>query len=194
MLKKKKNNIFIISGPSGVGEDSIIDGLKKYLNIERVITTTTRKMRPNESQKNPYYFISKKEFKNQIKNNLFFEYAKEYNDNFYGVTKKEIERVRNCDKIGIWKIEYKGVISAKKIMPGIIAIFINTSSLDILEKRIRNRGNANEQYVKERIEYTKKWLKHLDIYDYTVINYENKLNQTINNVKKIILSVIAKKE
>ncbi|PIR95197.1 guanylate kinase, partial [Candidatus Falkowbacteria bacterium CG10_big_fil_rev_8_21_14_0_10_37_6] len=50
--------IFIISGPSGAGEDSVIDGLKKLLPIERVITTTTRAMRKNESQGNPYYFIS----------------------------------------------------------------------------------------------------------------------------------------
>ncbi|MCD4706045.1 hypothetical protein K8R61_03110 [bacterium] len=188
MLNKKKNNIFIISGPSGVGEDSIISGLAKCLDIEKVITTTTRKMRFNESQKNPYYFISEKKFKDRIKNNLFFEYAKEYNNNFYGVTKKEIKRVQNCAKIGIWKIEYKGVITAKKLIPEIIAIFINTSSLKILEKRIRNRGNISEQYVKERIKYTKEWLKHLDIYDYTVINYENRLKETINKVKKIILT------
>ena len=188
MLNKKKNNIFIISGPSGVGEDSIINGLTEQMSIEKVITTTTRKMRVNESQKNPYYFISEKKFKQGIKEELFFEYAKEYNDNFYGVTKKEIKRVKNCAKIGIWKIEYKGVITAKKLMPKIIAIFINTSSLKILEKRIRNRGNVSEQYIKERIKYTKEWLKYLDIYDYTVINYENKLKETINKVKKIILA------
>lgn len=190
MLNKKKNNIFIISGPSGVGEDSIINGLAKCIDIERVITTTTRKMRTNESQKNPYYFISEKKFKQEIKERLFFEYAKEYNDNFYGVTKKEIKRVKNCNKIGIWKIEYKGVITAKKLMPEIIAIFINTPSLKILEKRIRNRGKISEKSIKERIQYTKEWLKHLDIYDHTVINYENRLKETINKIKKIILSQI----
>ncbi|NCF75422.1 MAG: guanylate kinase [Xanthomonadaceae bacterium] len=194
MLNKGKNNIFIISGPSGAGEDSIINGLKKYLNIERVITTTDRKMRKDESPGNPYYFISKKEFEDGIKNNLFFEYAKEYNDNFYGVTRKEIERVKNCAKIGIWKIEYKGVITAKKFMPKIVAIFINAPSLKVLEKRIRKRGKISEKSIKERIQYTKEWLKHSDIYDYSVVNYEGKLNQAINDVKKIILSVIARSD
>ncbi|PLX26662.1 guanylate kinase [Candidatus Parcubacteria bacterium] len=178
-------NIFIISGPSGVGEDSIIKGLKKILPIEVIITTTTRDLRPGESQGNPYYFISKEEFKNGIENNEFFEYAKEYNDNYYGVTHKEIERIKNSDKIGIWKIEYKGVIYAKKMFPNIIAIFIN-APLDILEKRIRNRSNVSEEYIKERLDYTREWLKNIDIYNYKVENEEGKLKDTIKKVANII--------
>ena len=179
------NNIFIISGPSGAGEDSVIAGLKKILPIEQIITTTTRPMRPRESQKNPYYFISKNEFNKLIKNNNLFEYAKEYNDCYYGVTNTEIKRVQNSKKIGIWKIEYKGVIFAKKNLPYIIAILIN-APLNILEKRIKNRTNIPKQYLKERMLYTKKWLQHKNIYDYEIINQEGKLNQTIKKIAKII--------
>jgi len=185
LYQKTMKNIFIISGPSGVGEDSIIKGLKKILPIEVIITTTTRDLRPGESQGNPYYFISKEEFKNGIENNEFFEYAKEYNDNYYGVTHKEIERIKNSDKIGIWKIEYKGVIYAKKMFPNIIAIFIN-APLDILEKRIRNRSNVSEEYIKERLDYTREWLKNIDIYNYKVENEEGKLKDTIKKVANII--------
>ncbi|MDD4271222.1 MAG: guanylate kinase [Patescibacteria group bacterium] len=180
-----KSNIFIISGPSGAGEDSIIDGLKKTMPIERIVTTTTRKMRPREKSGREYYFISHDEFNKLIKEKKLFEYAKEYNDNYYGVTYDEIGRVKNSGKIGIWKIEYKGVITAKKIIPGIIAIFIN-APLEILEKRIRGRGNVTEEFIKNRLEYTKEWLKHLDIYDYLVENEEGRLNQTISRVSEII--------
>ncbi len=179
-------NLFIISGPSGAGEDSVIEGLKKHLPIERVITTTTRAPRPGESQGNPYYFISLKEFQDKIKNKEFLEYAQEYNGNFYGVSRQEIERIKKLPKIGIWKMEYKGVQTAKKIMPEIKAIFLNAPSLEILEKRIRQRGNVSEQYIQERLAYTKEWLKHLDIYDYQVINEEGKLEETILKIKKII--------
>ncbi|MFH1254983.1 MAG: guanylate kinase [bacterium] len=179
------NNLFIISGPSGAGEDSIIDGLKKIMPIERVITSTTRQMRPGETSGNPYYFVSRKNFMELIAEKKLFEYAQEYNGNYYGVTRDEINRVKTSGKIGIWKIEYKGVITAKKIMPGITAIFIN-APLEILEKRIRSRSNVTEEFVRERLEYTKQWLKHLDIYDYIVENQEGKLNQTIGNVAKII--------
>ncbi|MBU2025230.1 MAG: hypothetical protein ABIC19_00805 [Patescibacteria group bacterium] len=180
-----KSNLFIISGPSGSGQDSIIQGLAKHLAVERVITTTTRKIRPGESQKNPYYFISKKRFKQGIKKGEFLEYALEYNNNYYGVTKREIKRIRSLKKIGIWKIEYKGVQTAKKIFPSIIAILI-TAPLKDLKKRIKERDNATPQYLKERMEYTKKFLKNKHLYDYEVINHQNKLDQSIKKVLDII--------
>lgn len=180
-----KSKIFIISGPSGAGEDSIIEGLKKFFKIERIITTTTRAMRSGESQGNPYYFISKNEFIKRRNNNEFVEWAEQYNGNLYGVTKAEIERVKNSSNIGTWKIEWKGVITAKKIFPEIPSIFIN-APLDVLENRIRRRDNFSEEYIKERTEYTKEWLKHKDIYDYEVVNEEGKLDEAIKEVKDII--------
>jgi guanylate kinase len=143
-------------------------------------------MRPGESEGHPYYFISKGEFKKKIANGDFIEYAEEYNGNLYGTTKNELERVRSSGKIGIWKIEWKGVITAKKMFPEIIAIFITVPSLGILEKRICRRGSVSEEYIKERMEYTKEWMKHLDIYDYTVENKEGKLDEAIKETAEII--------
>lgn len=183
---KAKNNIFIISGPSGAGEDSIIEGLKKYFSVERVITTSTRTMRPGESQGNPYYFISREEFIKRRDNGEFLEWAEQYNGNLYGVTKEEIERVKNSGKVGIWKIDYKGVISAKKIFPEIKSIFITVPSLDILESRIRRRDGISEEYIKERMEYTNEWMQHKDICDYTVVNKEGKLDEAIQKTAEII--------
>jgi guanylate kinase len=180
-----KNNLFIISGPSGAGEDSIINGLKELFPVEVVITTTTRSMRPGEEQGQPYYFISKEEFKANISANKFFEWAQQYNDNLYGVSFEEIERIKNSGKVGLWKIEYKGVMTAKKLMPEIPAIFIN-APLDQLEERIRRRDNVTEEFIQERIAYTKEWLKHTDIYDYEVINENGKLSESINKVAQYI--------
>ncbi len=180
------SNIFIISGPSGAGEDSVIEGLKKYFKIERIITTTTRAMRSGESEGNPYYFINQEEFQKKIENNEMAEYAQEYNNNFYGVSKIELERVANSGKIGLWKIEWKGVITAKKSYPEIKSIFITVSDLKILENRIRRRDEVSDEYIKERMEYTKEWLKHEDIYDFKVINEEGKLKETVQEVAEII--------
>jgi len=182
-----KKNIFIISGPSGVGEDSVIEKLKKYFEIERAITTSTRFMRPGESQGNPYYFVSHNEFRKKINGDELAEYAQEYNNNFYGVTKEELERVASSGKVGIWKIEYKGVITAKEKFPEIKSIFIAPPSLEILRKRILKRDpNISEEYLQERMEYTKEWMKHEDIYDYKVINEEGQLDKTAEEVANII--------
>jgi len=181
------SNIFIISGPSGVGEDSVISGLANYFPIERVITSTTRPMRKGESHGNPYYFISQKEFEKKIKNNQLAEWAQEYNNNFYGVTCEELERVKNSKNIGIWKIEYKGVLTAKKKFSEIKSIYIAPPSLEILRQRILKRDpDASNEYIKERMEYTKEWMKHENIYDYKVINEEGKLEETIKKVAEII--------
>ncbi|HPN96861.1 MAG TPA: hypothetical protein PLK35_03775 [Candidatus Moranbacteria bacterium] len=182
-----KSNIFIISGPSGVGEDSVIEGLRKYFSIERVITTTTRPMRKGESNGHPYYFLSLEEFKKKIGADEMAEYTQEYNNNFYGVTKKELERVAVSQKVGIWKIEYKGVITAKKKFPEIKSIYIAAPSLEILKKRILRRDpSVSEEYINERMKYTREWIENENIYDFKVVNEEGKLEETIEKVAKII--------
>jgi guanylate kinase len=182
-----KNNLYIISGLSGAGEDSIINGLKKIFPIEKIITTTTRAMRTGEVNGQDYYFINQEEFKKGITANTFFEWAQQYNDNLYGVTFNEIERVQNSGKIGIWKIEYKGVISAKKLIPEIVAIFIN-APIEQLIDRIKKRDQVSEEFIQERLTYTKEWLKHKDIYDYEIINENGKLTKAIEQVAQIIKS------
>ena len=180
------NNIVIISGPSGAGEDSVIDGLTRYTTVNRIITTTTRDKRPSESDGNPYYFISKEAFEEKIRNGEMIEWAKQYNGNLYGVTKSELERVNALPGIGTWKIEYQGVMSAKKLFPEIKSIFIMAESLDVLAQRIRMRSHVTDEYIQERMEYTKEWLKHEDIYDHKVINYQGKLDETIKQVADIL--------
>lgn len=192
-MPSQKSKIFIISGPSGAGEDSVIKGLEKYFTIERIITTTTRVMRPGEADGRPYYFISREEFEEKIKNDELAEYAQEYNDNFYGVTKKELERVKTCGKIGLWKIEYKGVITAKKLFPEIKSIYIAPPSLEILRQRIMRRDKVTEKYVNARMAYTEEWMKHEHIYDFKVVNEEGRLAETIKKAADIIESLTEQK-
>lgn len=186
------SNIFIISGPSGAGEDSVIEGLKKILPTEKITTSTTRKIRPGEIHGVNYYFISEEEFKEKIKNDELAEWAQEYNANFYGVTKEELARVENSGKIGLWKIEYKGVMTAKTKFPEIKSIYIAPPSLEILRQRIVRRDpTVSEEYLKERMDYTREWMKHEDIYDYKVVNEEGRLEETIQKVAEIIKNVNA---
>lgn len=179
-------NLFIISGPSGSGEDSIIEGLKKYFPVERVVTTTTRAARPGETHGISYYFTTREDFERRLNNNEFVEHARQYNGNLYGVTREELDRVVQSGKAGVWKIEYQGVISAKKLFPEIIAIFITVPEFSILETRIRRRDRVSEDYIKERMIYSKEWMRHADIYDYTVVNEEGKLDKAVREVADII--------
>jgi guanylate kinase len=182
----KLENIFIISGPSGAGEDSVMERLVEEMQVNRIVNITTRKMRSDEKPGKPYYFISKEEFKKKIDNDEMAEWALEYNDNYYGVTKEELQRVDNLEGIGIWKMEYKGVMTASKKFPEVPSILLMAESLEELERRIRGQRSVTEEYIKERMDYTKEWMKHVDMYDHTVINRRGKLDEAVEKIKEII--------
>jgi guanylate kinase len=87
------------------------------------------------------------------------------------------------------------VITAKKKFPEIKSIYITASSLDILEQRIRRRNRGvSEEYLQERLTYTKEWMNHEDIYDYKVVNEEGKLDETIEKVSGIIKRITKKSQ
>jgi len=177
--------IVIISGPSGAGEDSIIEGLMKRLPLERVITTTTRVPRFNEYEGHPYHFISDEAFEKILHADGFVEHAQQYNNKQYGVSFEELERVRQSGKIGIWKLDYKGVQHAKTLIPAIKAVLID-APLDQLEARIRRRDHVDDAFVAERMVYTKEWLNHTDLYDFEVVNEDGKLLESIDKTEDII--------
>lgn len=180
-----KSNIFIISGPSAAGEDSIIKRLEKLFPIEKVITTTTREIRPGETRGKSYYFVPKEEFLSGIIDGKFFEYAEEDRGNFYGVTQEEVARVMASNKVVIWKMDYKGVLTIKKLIPDAKAILLDVP-LEVIEKRIRRRDIATEEYVKTRLDYAEGWYKNRDKFDYAVKNDEGRLDEAVAAVAKII--------
>jgi guanylate kinase len=180
-------NVFIISGPAGSGKDTIIERLAGSLPFERVITTTTRAARPGETDGNPYYFVSREQFEKSVTEDRFIEHSVNENDECYGVTKEELDRVSRSGHIGIWKVDWKGVISAKRLFPGIIALLIS-APIGILESRLRERDGSEKDgaYFQERMAYTREWLRHTDIYDYTIENEQGKLDEAVEKTRAII--------
>lgn len=182
----RMKNVFIISGAAGSGKDAVIDGLQLLLPLERIITSTTREKRHSESEGHPYYFITREDFEQGITEEKFAEYSTNENGGLYGVTTAELNRIANKNCIAIWRVDWKGVIAIKKLYPEIKAIYIS-APLDILEARLRSRDvGKDESYFHERMEYTREWLQHLDIYDYIIENKEGKLDETIKQVFRII--------
>jgi guanylate kinase len=179
------SNIFILSGPSGSGQDSVIDGLKKIIDLERIITTTTRPMRPGEINGKSYYFISREEFKKMIKENKFFEFALEDNGNYYGGTYEELERAKSTDKPVVWKVDYQGVVAGKKLVPDAKSILIYIPQ-ELIPIRLEKRGHKSKEFIEARIEHSQGWYKNENIFDYKVYNKEGKLDETIKKIAEII--------
>lgn len=180
-------NIFIVSGPAGSGKDSVISCLAEKIPLARIITTTTRPKRMGEQAGLDYHFISRKAFENGIAENRFAEYSINENNEYYGVTREELQKATLSEVPAIWKLDWKGVISAKKLFPSVPAIFV-IAPTEVLEKRLRKRDGSdrNEAYFRDRMAYTEEWLKHIDIYDYTITNEEGRLSEAVKAVEAII--------
>lgn len=183
---KRSTNLIVISGPSGAGKDAVIDGLfGRGLPLGRVITTTSRDIRAGESQNNPYYFVGEEEFSRLIANGEMLEHAEVFGKK-YGVTKKEIERVKKmAAKTIIWKIDWQGVANVKNLIPDILAIFIMPPSPEILAERLAKRGRETKKQILARLN-EKEWKNYNKLADYQVVNAEGKLEETINKVAEIL--------
>ena len=181
----KKGKFIVISGPSGVGKDTICDELVKSGIGVYSVSMTTREIRKGEVDGKDYFFVTKDVFEDKIKNNYFLEYAI-YNNNYYGTPIEFVENTTN-NGINVFAIlEINGAINVKKIFKDAILIFIMPPSFEELEKRLINRGTDSMDNIKNRLEIAKKEISYSDKYDYTIINDD--MEKTIDEIKNIIKS------
>lgn len=181
-----KNIFVVISSPSGGGKDSIITKLVKiFPNSARLVTTTTRDPRPDDTEGVSYNFISKKEFKNKIKKGDFLEYNN-YNGNYYGIDKKVLTETLSKNNIVFTNIDVNGRESLIENNIQHLAIFLLPENLDILEQRIKTRGGVTEKELKNRLKTAKKEIKMSGKYDYKVVNKEDKIDEAVEEIGEII--------
>jgi guanylate kinase len=180
------NKCFLISGFSGVGKTTIAyEVIKRNPSIERVITSTTRTIRPNEKNGVDYYFYKKTEFEEMLKNNEFFESAIVY-DNYYGSEKKEVSRIFNSGRVPLFVCDVQGVINLSRSVDNLVKIFIVPDSMENLRKRIEERDGSTPEDTEKRLKQVKDETKIADFCDYKVINKQEKLDDAVNEVLDII--------
>lgn len=173
------NRIIVLCGYQGSGKDYLASELKKR-GFDFIISHTTRPMRPNENEENPYYFTTKEKFLEMIESDEFLEY-RTYNtliDNipdvwYYGVNKKAVKENKSyvvvLDKLGLF--EFK-----KEFKDRVISFYIDTSDKNRYE-RANNRGGFNLQEWERREFADKKEFEGIfDIVDGVIDNNDNKLN------------------
>ena len=178
--------IFLISGPSGVGKDTIIAELRKiYFDFHFVVTAVTRKKRSDEKEGVNHFFISPNKFKSMIENNQLIEWSKVY-DNFYGVPKSQIETPISQGKSVFIRVDVQGAEKIKKIMPEIVLIFIKPENLEYIRSHLDIRGENSEDEINKRIEAAKNEILLAKNFDYVITNQEGNIKYVIDAVKDII--------
>ncbi|MAF36409.1 guanylate kinase [archaeon] len=181
----KPTPTFIISGPSGAGEDSVIAALKKRISFSKCVTTITRNRRPGEKHGRDYYFITDATFKKMITTKAFIEWARVYGC-YRGCTKKEYNKVAKQGSPILFKVDWQGVKKYKKVLPHCVAIMISPPSYKALEKRLLKRGQDSVETINKRAAETKAWLKHKNLYNHVIVNQDGQLKTTVDRVEKII--------
>ena len=185
-------NLVIISSPSGGGKDTVIRALIKHFeSAAKLVTTTTRIPRPEDEDGVTYYFTDKNTFENKLKNNELVEYNF-YANNYYGTEKNELENKLENFNLVFSNIDVNGHRSLNKLGIRNLSIFLMPSNLDDLKQRIMKRGKVTEDDLKNRLETAKQEIESAKEYDFQVINQTGQLQETIDNVAKIITDYLQK--
>ena len=187
-----KGSVFIISGPSGSGKDTILRRLlKKDPEIRFSISSTTRAMREEDKKEKKYDFISVDEFENMIANNELLEYNR-YVNNYYGTPKKPVIQAVEEGKDMIIEVDVNGAAAIREKMPEALSIFIMPPSLEELERRLCGRGTDSKEVIAERLETALEEIARAPEYDYIVINGD--IDTAVDDIISIITAVNLKLE
>jgi guanylate kinase len=185
-MSNKQALLVIISSPAGGGKDSVIRGLLKILpNSTRLVTTTSRAKRPRDNEGIDYFFISKQDFEEKIKREYFLEYNN-CAGNYYGIPKEYFYNLQNKFDVVLTDIDVNGKKHFDDLKIPHISIFLVPDSMDILRERARRRGGMTEEMIEARIRLGYEEIEHAKDYDYKLVNHDGKMNETIDNVAKII--------
>jgi guanylate kinase len=178
--------LIVISGPSGVGKDTIMQRMQERgMPFHFVVTATTRPRRENEVHGKDYFFLSKDEFARMIEENELIEYAIVYGD-YKGIPKQQVREALASRKDVVMRLDVQGAETLRRLAPDALLIFITTESEEELVGRLKARKTETTDELSLRIATARKELKRVDAFDYVIINHDYKLDETVDTVRAII--------
>lgn len=182
----KNGKIIIFSAPSGAGKTTLVKSLlESNLNLGFSISAASRNRRSAEIDGKDYYFISVEVFKQKIANNEFLEWEEVYKDHYYGTLKSEVERIWSNGHHVIFDVDVIGGLNLKKYYgEKALAIFVLPPSIDMLEKRLRNRSTENEVNLRNRVDKAKHELTYASEFDKIIVN--DNLKTAIMDAEKLV--------
>jgi guanylate kinase len=178
--------LVVISGPSGVGKDVLIQLMKEQdWPFHFVVTATTRPQRPDEINGVNYHFVSVSQFEAMIDRGELLEYARVYGD-YKGVPKQQVRDALATGQDVVMRLDVQGAATVQQLAPGAVLIFLTASSEEELICRLKARRTESPEQLKIRIDTARQEMERLSEFDYVVINREGKLDQAVRQVLSII--------
>ena len=178
--------LVVISGPSGVGKDTVLDRMKQRgLPFHYVVTATTRPRRPGEVEGEDYFFVGEQEFLDMIEKGELIEHALVYNDH-KGVPRQQIREAMESGQDVVMRVDVQGAKTIQSLAPEALLIFLTARDEDELSRRLRKRRTESEADLKLRLEAAKEELGYMDIFDYVVLNADSTVETAVDTILAII--------
>ncbi len=186
--KQKRPLFIVLSGPSGVGKDTVLQRMKELqLPFHFVITATSRPKRKGEIEGVDYFFVSADEFVAMIERDELLEHALVY-DEHKGIPRQQVREAFASGQDVIMRIDVQGAETICQLYPEALLIFLSTQNEGELIARLKARRTESEEKLQLRIETAREELHKVELFDYYVVNADDQLDATVDAILAIIAS------
>src|SRR5579885_971473 len=178
--------LFVVSGPSGAGKDTLVDALLKRLpRLRYSVSATTRPPRPGEAEGEDYFFLGREEFERRLTAGAFLE-SFEYNGNWYGTPREFVERTLTQGYDLVMKPEVNGALNIKRGFPDAVLIFLAPDKFSHLRARLLARRTETNEEIARRLEIAHQEFRFVRDFDYIVINGESRSDEAVLDLQAIL--------
>jgi guanylate kinase len=178
--------LFVVSGPSGAGKDTLVEALmKRHQRLRYSVSATTRDPRPGERDTVDYYFVTREEFVRRHRADGFLE-TREYNGNLYGTPRAFIDEMLRDGYDIIMKPEVNGALAIKERFPGAVLIFLVPDKFSHLRSRLEARRTETNAEIAARMEIAHQEFTYVKLFDYLLINEEARPQEAVEDLEAIV--------
>jgi guanylate kinase len=182
----RRPRVFIISGPSGVGKDAVIEQLRGHFpDAFFAVTATTRERRPGEIDGVHYFFLDETDFRERLGAGEFLESATVYG-NLYGVLRGPVRAALTRGQDVFVKVDVQGAAEIERLVPGAVSIFLAPESASTLLQRLKHRKTDDPAELMNRFATATRELAAATDFDYVIFNRQDRLNDALREIAAIV--------
>ncbi|MGD8902941.1 MAG: guanylate kinase [Anaerolineae bacterium] len=184
--RKQSPLLIVISGPSGVGKDSVVQRMKERgFPFHFVVTATDRSPRPNEVHGRDYFFYTTAEFERMIDQKELLEHAWVYGQH-KGIPKAHVREALASGQDVVMRVDVQGADTVKGLLPAAVTVFLTCESEEELVARLRERRTESEEALQKRLDTAREEMDCIPSFDYVVVNHHNALDAAVDDVMAIV--------